>query len=222
MRKILAILTVIGTLALPAFAFASVSIVVAPSQTSDWTTLQVQYPDGFFSTSTYSADNGYNFILYNEDGTPALGDATSLEFNRYPGDFYINDQIVDGAVPHGSYYLVTQGNGAIDYSISAGTTLSDLETQSLTADSGSPDPDFHISNLFTYSAPEAAPAGLGYAVPTSTAPALTADIGAQFSDPGTLLFLGIAFGLPLAFVIFYSLLDLIPGVRSYRKKRGML
>ena len=63
-------------------------------------------------------------------------------------------------------------------------------------------------------------AGLFISYPTSTAPALTATIGSQLADPGTIAFLALAIGVPLAFVIFHYMLDLFPSIRSFRKKHG--
>ncbi len=53
-------------------------------------------------------------------------------------------------------------------------------------------------------------------VPTSTAPALTADIGAQFADPGTLLVIGLAAGIPLTFYVIHQLIGLLPKSRGRR------
>ena len=53
-------------------------------------------------------------------------------------------------------------------------------------------------------------------VPTSTAPALTADIGAQFADPGTLLVIGLAAGIPLTFYVIHQLVGLLPKSRARR------
>ena len=55
-------------------------------------------------------------------------------------------------------------------------------------------------------------------VPTSTAPALTADIGAQFSDPGTLLVIGLVAGVPLTFYVMQQLIALLPG--NSKNRRG--
>ena len=51
-------------------------------------------------------------------------------------------------------------------------------------------------------------------IPTSTAPSLTADIGAQFSDPGTLLVIGLAAGIPLTFYVIDQLIGLLPDNRG--------
>ena len=53
-------------------------------------------------------------------------------------------------------------------------------------------------------------------IPTSTAPSLTADIGAQFSDPGTLLVIGLAAGIPLTFYVIHQLIGLLPKSRGRR------
>jgi len=56
-----------------------------------------------------------------------------------------------------------------------------------------------------------------FTVPTSTAPNLTASIGSQISDPGTLLIVAIAAGLPLTFYVIHQLIGLLPKSRSRRQ-----
>jgi hypothetical protein len=53
-------------------------------------------------------------------------------------------------------------------------------------------------------------------VPTSTAPALTASIGSQIADSGTLLIIGIAAGIPLTFYVIHQLIGLLPKSRGRR------
>ena len=53
-------------------------------------------------------------------------------------------------------------------------------------------------------------------VPTTTASSLTADIGAQFADPGTLLVIGLAAGIPLTFYVIHQLIGLLPKSRGRR------
>ena len=53
-------------------------------------------------------------------------------------------------------------------------------------------------------------------VPTSTAPSLTASIGAQVADPGTLLVIGVAAGIPLTFYVIHQLIGLLPKSRGRR------
>ena len=53
-------------------------------------------------------------------------------------------------------------------------------------------------------------------VPTSTAPSLTANVGDQIADSGTLLVLGLAAGIPLTFYVIHQLIGLIPKGRARR------
>lgn len=55
-----------------------------------------------------------------------------------------------------------------------------------------------------------------FTVPTSTAPTLLASIGAQISDAGTLLVIGVAAGVPLAFYVIHQLIGLFPKSRGRR------
>ena len=54
-------------------------------------------------------------------------------------------------------------------------------------------------------------------VPTSTASTLTANVGSQVSDPGTLLVVVLAAGIPLAFYVIHQLIGLIPKSRGRRQ-----
>ena len=55
-----------------------------------------------------------------------------------------------------------------------------------------------------------------FSVPTSTAPSLTANVGAQLGDSGTLLVIGVAAGIPLAFYVIHQLIGLLPKSRGRR------
>jgi len=56
-----------------------------------------------------------------------------------------------------------------------------------------------------------------FSVPTSTASSLTANVGDQIGDPGTLLVLGLAAGIPLAFYVIHQLIGLVPKSRARRQ-----
>jgi hypothetical protein len=60
--------------------------------------------------------------------------------------------------------------------------------------------------------------GTAITMPTTTASSLTADIGAQFADPGTLLVIGLAAGIPLTFYVMEQLIALLPGNSKNRRK----
>ena len=55
-----------------------------------------------------------------------------------------------------------------------------------------------------------------FVVPTSTASSLTANIGSQFADPGTLTVVVVAAGIPLAFYVIHQLMGLLPKSRARR------
>lgn len=55
-----------------------------------------------------------------------------------------------------------------------------------------------------------------FVVPTSTAPSLTAIVGDQLADPGTLAVIALAVGVPLAFYIIHQLIGLVPKGRAKR------
>lgn len=62
----------------------------------------------------------------------------------------------------------------------------------------------------------AAKADAFFFVPTSTAPTLTANVGSQIADPGTLLVVALAAGIPLTFYVIHQLIGLIPKSRGRR------
>ena len=63
----------------------------------------------------------------------------------------------------------------------------------------------------------AAHADAYFTVPSSTASTLTANVGDQIADPGTLLVIALAAGIPLAFYVIHQLVGLIPKGRSRRQ-----
>lgn len=62
----------------------------------------------------------------------------------------------------------------------------------------------------------AAHADAFFSVPTSTASSLTANVGSQIGDAGTLLIIGVAAGIPLAFYVIHQLIGLVPKSRGRR------
>lgn len=56
-----------------------------------------------------------------------------------------------------------------------------------------------------------------FTVPSSTAPALTASVSQQIADPGTLLVIGVAAGIPLVFYVIHQLIGLLPKSRGARR-----
>ena len=55
-------------------------------------------------------------------------------------------------------------------------------------------------------------------VPTSTVASLETTAGGQLSDPGTLLVVVLAAGVPLAFYIIHKLIGLVPKGRGGRRE----
>jgi len=55
-----------------------------------------------------------------------------------------------------------------------------------------------------------------FAVPTSTAPSLTANVGDQLGDPGTLSVIGVIAGIYLVFYVIRQLLSMVP--KSHGRK----
>jgi hypothetical protein len=55
-------------------------------------------------------------------------------------------------------------------------------------------------------------------VPTSTVASLETVAGSQISDPGTLLVIVLAAGIPLAFYLIHKLIGLVPKGRGGRRE----
>ena len=77
-----------------------------------------------------------------------------------------------------------------------------------------------LSALESYLAPHSGGGSTGSAItmPTSTASSLTATIGHQLTDPGTLLVIGLVAGIPLTFYVMEQLIALLPGNSKNRRK----
>jgi hypothetical protein len=58
-----------------------------------------------------------------------------------------------------------------------------------------------------------------FTVPTSTASSLTASVGDQIGDAGTLLVIALAAGIPLAFYVIHQLIGLVPKGRAGRRQK---
>jgi hypothetical protein len=57
-------------------------------------------------------------------------------------------------------------------------------------------------------------------VSTSAAPEIMASVGSTVKNQGVLEIVGLAVGIPLAFLIFHYLIGLVPSIRAHRKKYG--
>ena len=56
-----------------------------------------------------------------------------------------------------------------------------------------------------------------FSVPTSTAPSLTANVGDQLGDAGTLAVIGVVAGIYLVFYVIHQLIGMVPKGRSGRR-----
>lgn len=56
-----------------------------------------------------------------------------------------------------------------------------------------------------------------FSVPTSTAPSLTANVGDQLGDAGTLAVIGVVAGIYLVFYVIHQLIGMIPKSRGGRR-----
>jgi hypothetical protein len=56
-----------------------------------------------------------------------------------------------------------------------------------------------------------------FVAPTGTQATLSANVGSQVSDPGTLELVLLAIGVPFAFYVIHALIGLIPKGRSRRQ-----
>jgi hypothetical protein len=126
-------------------------------------------------------------------------------------------------IPVGAYTVITYSNiiayplYGIDSCATAledALSLSDIETLCVASDTAY----FNIAaGSFVVTADAAAPAG-AVTIPTTLTPALSANVGDQVGDPGTLLIIGIVAGVPLFFYVVKQLIELLPRYR--RNKSG--
>lgn len=72
------------------------------------------------------------------------------------------------------------------------------------------------ATLVGFAAASMAHASVLFEVPTSTAPSLTANVGDQLGDTGTLAVIGVIAGIYLVFYVIRQLLSMIP--KSHGKK----
>lgn len=56
-----------------------------------------------------------------------------------------------------------------------------------------------------------------FSVPTSTAPSLTANVGDQLGDSGTLAVIGVVAGIYLVFYVIHQLIGMVPKGRGGRR-----
>lgn len=211
MKKVFAALTIVGVLVLPAFALADTTLSISPSTIGSGSegSISIAFSNIFSYAIFYLFDSSGNSV-YSPSNESANGDSpvnwssTSLPTSLTPG----------------TYTLLTLGGGAptsynyFNTVCGVGSTLSSCEavdeggyqaTQLLTITSGGTSTGSAIT-------------GSAIAIPTSTALSLTAPITGQFSDPGTLLVVGLVAGIPLTFYVMQQLIALLPGNSKNRRK----
>ena len=203
MKKISAI---VGTIAaglaisaLPAFA------AITPASGSSLDAFSVSFPATYSSYSCPGA--GTAIILFDPNGDSTGGQfsdcstaGTTATLDSLSLNQGWNDHIV------GTYTFIIVGNDATDYG-----TLSDpatIATEAMTADSGSPDPDYHAYTFSMTSLP--LPPAAGFSLSTGTAPAMLASASASVKNPGVLEFVGLVAGVYISFYVLRALIGLVP------------
>ena len=190
MKKLLAALSLVGVLSLPAFAFA------------DTLTQGVQSQAGTITAWSDPVGNAAAWLNI-ATGTAAVngcGFDCGTRYLEQSSPFTITGQSI--SFPAGAIVTVANGNcygvgGCFDGSATMYDAAATI-TYTPAGGGGSP-----VSSI---------------TIPTSTAPALTATIGTQLSDPGTLLVVGLVAGVPLTFYVMQQLIALLPG--NSKNRRG--
>lgn len=179
---------------LPLAVFAA-SIGVAPSSGAD-------------GNVTFTPGSADTLVISNDDATPrsnsSLFESCTLPSDDTVGNLLANcggENVADWDGATLNFYICNSGFAGQDSECSDNSDP-DFATASFTVNLGLLVANYiHISPDF--------------------APALGSNVSDQMSDQGTLLLLGVVIGIPLAFFIFHELLNLLPGMREYRKKHDI-
>lgn len=200
MRKI--IFVALAALAFAHGAQAAVSYTRTPAGTLIYSPINIDVSfDDFSDTNIPSPYTNFWGVLVDDGGewsaAPVICYAsTTLSANLdidlpagdYPGVWFVGGETLDQCNTDTNLDGANWGDPAIEY----GTAGPNYSFTILAAAS----PSVSLNPI---------------AVPTSTAPNSLGFVGSQIRDPGTLLVVVLAFGLPLTFYVIGRLIRLIPG-----------
>lgn len=222
MKKLQAIATIVGVLALPVFALAQsydspIPMTPAALTQSQVMSTPINVPSGLyydFASPALDGDDSSNLFLGGSVITPTPSVST------YDNTLIWN-WIGDGETsppPVGDYIVVAYNSSAIasdDCSVdlsSESISLSQLESDCAGLESA------YGINYYTFSVlADATPISLAITMPTSTTPAISDDLDAQFADQGTLRVVALVAGISLTFYVIEQLIALLPGNTRPRK-----
>jgi hypothetical protein len=206
MKKIIFYILAILFLPLAPFAFASGQTVsVSPNPVTNFSTAQINFTTG-------APDLVANIYLYSAAGGAALNDLSTCGGDQDLSNGSANLSgfcgLTLGSFPNGDYVVV---NMSLNY---AGSRNTDCVTSLASCEAAYLGAGYIVENTFSIDIAGNAPAAPSFGgmiiVPTSTASALTASIGSQIADSGTLALIALAAGVPLAFYVMARLIELIP------------
>ena len=224
MKKVLAIATMIGVLVLPAFALADSIAPGVQTQGGTITAWAVSYGNNagrdysWLSSSNLSI-NGTVVDSSSGNGVPGSGSGygnsgLSISFNA--GD---DLEVNCSATGYGEYcnppYSIT---GSYTTSVCSPSTISNGTIGSYPTCAVSCNGGYTLTGGACVANSGGGSTGSAITMPTSTASSLTATIGHQLTDPGTLLVIGLVAGIPLTFYVMEQLIALLPGNSNYRWK----
>ena len=176
---------------------AALLIAASPAFADTMSVVPLSAPSNQLGAVNITTDFPAWFYLFDSNGNNFSGNAITEGAGTFSFPF--------GAVPQDTYTIVAihtgYGNGMQDYNCGAGLNLFDCQYWT-----GGTDQDVS----FTADPPSTSTAIM---FPTALSGDLTANIGAQVGDQGTLLMIGVAAGVPLVFYVIEQLVGLVPRKR---------
>lgn len=209
-KKAAIFLTIAAAGILPGLAFAAASITVNPTSTASGNESSSAvsfyneggegYIDLFDATGDNVSGNGkYVGNAETPKGWGAIGLPTSLSSGVYT--ILI---VLRAGPPYDGLDAACGSGGTLALCQASETNPGYIATSTIEITSGAPPSG----------------GGLGIEMPEGFASALTANIGAQVGDQGTLLMICLVAGVPLAFYVMKELIGLLPRNRTTRKGSG--
>jgi len=202
MRKIAIIAAALGLLtAAPAFAATnSRNMSAAPS------TVVTGGESAINFSINVSATGHENFYLFDGAGNNVSGNGNDSNIFTRQSSYSWGATGFATSLSPGTYT-------AIDYDADKASTDPWCGSgQALSTCQANVSPTTYGLTTITITAPAAPPAGL-ISIPSDFGSSLTANIGAQVGDQGTLLMIGVAAGVPLVFYVIEQLVGLVPRKR---------
>ena len=212
MKKIAAILTIVGVLALPVFALAATYNATAyPGSNPNYYGDAIPYNTTVSFTCTAAVPTTFGYFGGDSSAITALG-----------GNVYTFTTGSSG-INANEYLHVAGGGGANCGDLVFSTYTPTCSPATITNGSVAAYPDCTITCNGGYIYHEGicmlpTPTTISFTVPSSTAQTLTTEVGGQLSDTGTIEVMGLAAGVYVFFYVVQQLIALLPGNSKHRRE----